>query len=75
VAEQVCEDLAHQGAGAVEVLELGGAEAEDLVSGELELAVGADAVGVLAGVWAPVGCVVGFAVGFVRVMWDLAPIS
>jgi hypothetical protein len=44
------------------MLELGGAEAEHLVPGDLELAVGPDAVGVHGGVRVPVGAVVGGAV-------------
>jgi hypothetical protein len=40
-SEQVCEELLKQGAGALAVLEFGGAEAENLVSTELEVPVAA----------------------------------
>jgi len=45
-AEQVGEDLLEQVAGPLPVLELDGAEAEHLVSGELEVPGAAVAVGV-----------------------------
>src|SRR5216683_7341024 len=60
--EQVREELPEQGVGTHGILELGGTEPEDLVPGELELAVAADALGVRDGVWASVGAVVGGAV-------------
>lgn len=60
--EQVGEELAQHGLGVPGVLEFGGAEAEYLVPGELELGVGAGALGVHGGVRAAAGTVVSGAV-------------
>ncbi len=62
--EQAREELPEHRVGAPKILELGGTEAEDLVPGELDFAVGTGALGVHGGIRAAVGAVVGGAVDF-----------